>query len=352
MHAEMFSRKPENWRHPARVGWKLLLRYAQSTSLFTAKPKPQLPVTSFLRLAAVDLADLPKPETFALSDGYPLSFRHYRTMSGNGTAVVLVHGSAGHAGQYHALAREIATHQSMDVYALDMRGHGASALRRGHDVHETGRLIADLKEFLAELRERYPRLVLGGHSAGGGLLLRTIANGIDPFISAYMFFSPYLGLGSPTIRPYFGGWVSINTSLLRAIFLANLFGVTRFNDKTVVHFDLSACPDSWRYTPSWSFNMLLAFGPDIWNSAPLPIPEGKPVLVVAGLNDQCFYPEGYHEAFACLASKADVRMAKNCGHWDILVAPETIGFVVNWLDHLPDQQNAAQITSSLRHSVP
>ena len=340
-------------RSPATlISWRNLLRFAKSAPLFIARPKPRLPDTSFLRLATVDLSDQPKPATFTLSDGYRLAFRHYRATRGGETAVVLIHGSAGHAGQYHALARELAANHRMDVYAVDIRGHGSSAIVRGHEVHHPNRLCADLHEFLADLHSRYARLVLGGHSAGGGLVKRTIESGIDPLVSGYLFFAPFFGLGSRTIRPYFGGWVSIRLDLILGIFLANLFGKTGFNEKTVLSFDLSTCPDSWRYAPAWSFNTLLAFGPDVWTSKPLPVSPGKPILAIAGLNDQCFFSLAYPEAFAGLAPQAKVQLVENCGHWDILMAPEMISAVSSWLDQLPEPQNAAQTAPLVRHSFP
>ncbi len=350
--AETSLQKHEAQDLPSVISWGNLLRIVRSAHLFTLSPKQRLPSTSFLRIATVDLSDQPKAETFTLSDGYNLAFRHYRSARGGESAVVLVHGSSGHAGQFHALARELAANHGSDVYALDMRGHGPSALHRGHEVHDPNRLCMDLREFLSAVHTQFPHLVLGGHSAGGGLLLRAIDSGIDDLVSGYVFFSPYLGLGSSTIRPYFGGWVSrIRVDLITAIYLANLSGMTRFNDKTVLSFDLSACPDSWRYAPTWSFNTLLAFGPDAWTSKALPISAHKPILAIAGSNDQCFFPQAYPEAFARLAPQAEVRFVENCGHWDILIAPDTIGTVSSWLDRLPKPHNAAQKQPLVRRSV-
>ncbi len=349
--AEASHQKGEGQNPPALISWGNLLRIIKSAPLFILRPKRHLPSTSFLRLATVDLSNQPKPETFTLSDGYDLAFRHYRAARDGRTAIVLIHGSAGHAGQFHALARELAANHQTDVYALDMRGHGPSALRRGHDVPDPDRLCADIREFLAVLKPRFPRLMLGGHSAGGGLVKRMIGSGIDPLVSGYVFFAPFLGLGSETIQPYFGGWVRLRLDLILSLFLANLLGIRRFNDKTVLSFDLSACPDSWRYAPSWSFNTLLGFGPDVWTSEPLPIAPDKPVLAVAGLNDQCFFPLAYPDAFASLAPQTEMRFVENCGHWDILMAPEMIGIVSRWLGEMQALQGSTQTTPAIKRSI-
>lgn len=321
------------------MDWRTFLRYATAAPGFIFNPRLALPSTSFLRLAMTDLSDQPKAETFRLSDGHELAFRRYGAEPSD-TALILIHGSAGHGGQFHALARALTAHHRVDVYALDMRGHGLSAARRGHGIDGPDRLRADLEEFVIALGAQYRSLVLGGHSAGGGLMSRAITGGLDPRLSAYMFFSPYLGLGSNTVRPAFGGWVHIRLGRMVALFLANLCGIKAFNDETVLTFDLSACPDIWRYTQEWSFNMLLAFGPGIATSKALPIAADKPVLALVGSKDQCFFPHAYREAFTQLAPQTDLQMVDNCGHWDILIAPETIDLVSDWLARLPKAANA------------
>jgi non-heme chloroperoxidase len=313
----------------------VLWTYTKSLRLFVGST-PYLPSTSFLRLAAADLSNQPEADIFVLSDGYKLTFRHYRTSQGSEIAFVFVHGSAGYGSQFHALAQALCAQHGIDVYTFDMRGHGASATQRGHGVRDTNRLCEDLQQFLETVATRFPKVVLGGHSAGGGLVLRSIRNGIVDVVSGYVFLAPYLGLGSPTIRPHFGGWVHIKIGLLAGIFVANFFGIRCFNDARVISFDLTSCPDAWRYTPRWSFNMLLAFGPDIWSAKALPIARDKPVLVLAGSGDQCFVSRRYSEAFSSLAPHSKVVIVDGCGHWDLLVSKVTVKHLASSFAQVPD----------------
>lgn len=312
-----------------------LWTYAKSLLLFVGSA-PNLPSTSFLRLAAADLSNQPEVDVFALSDGHKLAFRHYRTAQGSETAMVLVHGSAGYGAQFHTLAQALCSQHGIDVYTLDMRGHGAAATQRAHGPSDTNLLYEDLRLFLKATATRFPKIVLGGHSTGGGLVLRSIRNGINDMVSGYVFLAPYLGLGSPTIRPHFGGWVRIKVGLLAGVIVANFFGIKCFNDVRVVFFDLTSCPDAWRYTPNWSFNMLLAFGPDIWSTKALPIASDKPVLVLAGSADQCFVAANYSQAFSCLAPHSKVVIMDECGHWDLLVSKRTSRHIANSFAQVPD----------------
>ncbi len=328
-----------------KVDIKTVLAYLRAMPDFVLRRRQPLPNTSFLRLAMTDLSDQPKPESFTLSDGHRLAFRCYRT-PGATAAVVLVHGSAGHGGQFHALANALARQHSVDVYALDMRGHGYSATQRSHAIDNLERMVSDLEEVLTLLGADYRHLILGGHSAGGGLVARAIKAGLDPLVSGYVFFAPYLGLGSKTVRPSFGGWVRIRPAVMAAQFLANRLGIDAFADKPVLSFDLSSCPDSWRYRPNWSFNMLMAFGPDVWTPQALPVAPGKPMLAVAGENDQCFFPQAYSGAFAQIAPQTEVRLVENCGHWDILIAPDTIALVSTWLGAFLAQESLGETVQS------
>ncbi|WP_331723543.1 alpha/beta hydrolase (plasmid) [Streptomyces sp. NBC_00868] len=83
---------------------------------------------------------------------------------GPGTPVVLLHGLAGHAGEWDALAAALAPGRR--VVAVDQRGHGASE-RRPADVSRAA-YVADVVAVIAQLGLDRPVLVgqsLGGHTA-------------------------------------------------------------------------------------------------------------------------------------------------------------------------------------------
>ncbi|MFI5867638.1 alpha/beta fold hydrolase [Streptomyces sp. NPDC051546] len=78
--------------------------------------------------------------------------------------VVLLHGLAGHAGEWDAAAAHLAPHHR--VVAVDQRGHGASD-RRPADVSRAA-FVADVRAVCEQLGVQRPVLVgqsLGGHTA-------------------------------------------------------------------------------------------------------------------------------------------------------------------------------------------
>lgn len=332
--ADWFRRRPSAAGDSVtELNWSTLYQYERGASEFTTTPPVILPRDSFARLSAMDTSGLPAPATITASDGGKLAFRHYIGRGDTSTIVVLIHGSAGYGDQLQALASAIAASGKAQVYTLDMRGHGLSGGKAGHAVFHAEQPCEDIAEFIGFLDRKTPRarIVLGGHSAGGGLVLRFCRRPAGRRISACLFLAPYLGVGSPTVRPLFGGWVKVRVNRLRAVALASVLGITRFNNTTVVSFDLTACSNRQSYTPSWSFNTLLAMGPGCWAPHAMRIDSSKAVLVVAGDRDECFYADAYPKAFQVIAPQAEVRTVENIGHWDVLVDPQVNAITTDWL---------------------
>ncbi|MGW8883036.1 alpha/beta fold hydrolase [Streptomyces sp. NPDC055749] len=87
-----------------------------------------------------------------------------RDWGGSGPPVALLHGLAGHAGEWDAIARDLSPRYR--VVAVDQRGHGASE-RRPRDVSRAA-YVADAVAVLEQLGLQQPVLVgqsLGGHAA-------------------------------------------------------------------------------------------------------------------------------------------------------------------------------------------
>jgi alpha-beta hydrolase superfamily lysophospholipase len=112
--------------------------------------------------------------------------------------VILVHGLGEHAGRYGEVAAHL--HQwGFAVRAYDQQGHGQSEGARGDMLHP-GSLQADLCRVIDDTRQ-HPSLqgtplILLGHSMGGLVVARTLAEGLRP-VDAAVLSSPALG-GFPT----------------------------------------------------------------------------------------------------------------------------------------------------------
>ncbi|MGO9356790.1 MAG: lysophospholipase [Xanthobacteraceae bacterium] len=88
-----------------------------------------------------------------------------------GPTVVIVHGFAEHSTRYVEVAKVLAD-RGCTVYAIDHRGHGRSAGRRAF-IDSLDNVVADMDQLVEMARREQPgsRLILLGHSLGGGLSL-------------------------------------------------------------------------------------------------------------------------------------------------------------------------------------
>ncbi|MFF2081476.1 alpha/beta fold hydrolase [Kitasatospora sp. NPDC058162] len=129
-------------------------------------------------------------ERLVVRDGVRLACRDW---DGPGQPVVLLHGLAGHSGEWELLAGELSSRHR--VVAVDQRGHGASE-RRPEDVSRAA-YVADVTAVVEQLGLRRPVLVgqsLGGHTAmltaaahpalvGGLVLVEAGAGGPNPEVA-------------------------------------------------------------------------------------------------------------------------------------------------------------------------
>lgn len=112
-------------------------------------------------------------QTYRARDGAQLMYREW-----TGSApltVVLLHGS-GTDGRYLApLAHRLLKLSQASIVVPDLRAHGESNLGRPGDVSYLGQLEHDLEDLHQHIKAQRPadRLVLGGHSSGGGMAMHT-----------------------------------------------------------------------------------------------------------------------------------------------------------------------------------
>jgi len=139
---------------------------------------------------------LPRPQVLGLhGEAGPLALYDWAMPASKplGT-VILVHGLGEHAGRYGEVAAHL--HQwGFAVRAYDQQGHGQSEGPRGDMLHP-GSLQADLCRVIDDTRQRPDLegtpLILLGHSMGGLVVARTLAERLRP-INAAVLSSPALG---------------------------------------------------------------------------------------------------------------------------------------------------------------
>lgn len=110
-------------------------------------------------------------------DGLALHLRQWPLTGAKGT-IVIVHGLGEHAGRYGHVAAFF-NGQGWRVVGYDQRGHGASGGGRGR-IGRADDLPADLSRVIDLVRSEHPGpLILLGHSLGGLVTARFVAETVD-----------------------------------------------------------------------------------------------------------------------------------------------------------------------------
>jgi len=104
-------------------------------------------------------------ELVKTSDSKTLFVRRWLAMGEARVSVLILHGITGYSGPYGKLVADELADAGVDVFGLDLRGHGLSDGTRG-DYPSEERLVSDLAETIALVKSKSSKLVLMGHSLG------------------------------------------------------------------------------------------------------------------------------------------------------------------------------------------
>lgn len=233
---------------------------------------------------------------FRMRDSTVLASQYLKAReAGSRTTIVLVHGvlsSSFPLNRDSGLLREAT---GAEIVALDLRGHGASGGHPG-DVAYIGQYEDDLADVVREIRARQPRgkIILAGHSMGGGIALRYAQRPGVPPVDGYLLFAPYLGWSSPTTRkeadPDAAGeaeFLKIHLPRILGLKLLNAAGITAFNGLRTQLFNLP--PE----VPlrSYSYRAMENGAPEDYREALRAV--HAPLLVIVGSRDEAFVADHY-----------------------------------------------------------
>lgn len=301
--------------------------------IMTQRPKP-LSGAAGLDFAATLAQDRAAPQPLSqvmMRDGYDLQVRSYPAVAADAPLLVLVHGSGWHGLQFDALARQLDARA--DVVVPDLRGHGAKPGVRG-DVDYIGQLEDDLTDLIEARRRPGQKVILGGHSSGGGLVVRFAGGARGDMIDGAVLLAPFLKYNAPTTRPNSGGWARVLTRRVIGLSILNTVGITALNHLTVIQFNIPQTvldgPLGDTATTAYSYRLNASYAPRgdyLGDVAALP-----PFLLVAGTADEAFDAAAYQPTMQAVTDRGRYLLVPDIGHLAVVDAPETVEAMERFLD--------------------
>lgn len=293
------------------------------------------PIDFSIAIAAV-YDDLPASQILAMRDGERLTYRTYVPKGDAGRRLILlVHGSAWHGMQFHSMASALADAGLGTVVVPDLRGHGEAPQRRG-DVDYIGQLEDDLADLIGQVRAQsvYDEVVLGGHSSGGGLVVRFAGGEHGALVDRYLVMAPFLKYNAPTTRPNSGGWASVATPRIIGLTILNEFGITVFNHLPVISFAMPKVvldgPYGATATTSYSFRLNTSFAPRSDYGGDL-AKMTQPFLLIAGAQDEAFDASLYAQTISEHTSSGTYVVLPGINHIGVTTEPVAIEAVARWI---------------------
>lgn len=276
-----------------------------------------------------------QPARFMARDRIELAARRFGNEASLLTVVVL-HGVLSSSYTMNRIAGMLQEAGSAEVFALDLRGHGKSSGRPG-DVDYIDQYVADLADVVAEIHRRKPqgKVVLAGHSMGGGIALRYAMKQGTPSVDGFLLLSPHLGFNSPTMpqepasqnktesasEPF----LKLHLPRTLGLIMLNVIGVRHYNDRQTMFFNLPAEFPLRQY----SFRSMSSMAPDDYRAGLRAVHQ--PLLVLVGRNDEAFLA-GQFEPAVKQYSAGRVVVLEGESHNSICYSATAVAAAKNWLE--------------------
>ena len=272
-------------------------------------------------------------ELLSASDGTTLFLRRWDAPGASPVTVLLFHGITGHSGAYGPDLAEPLARAGVNVFGMDLRGHGLSDGVRG-DSPGPDRLVRDLSETIALVKARSKMLVVLGHSLGALSAILSVKHRPDDIDGVIL-----MGAGRKMrigvyARPHRGAALRA----LRGIVI--LRGMPLIDYRREGMRRLDAPLFSFRYSARFyttfygvgALHLLRMFREGTVDSPNLRL-EGNlrvPLLAAVGDQDELFSPESSRELGESLRSR-DATFLVIPGGRHAFFAADTAGLLAGWL---------------------
>ncbi|HEY3195301.1 MAG TPA: alpha/beta hydrolase [Candidatus Dormibacteraeota bacterium] len=260
------------------------------------------------------------------SDGTSLAVRAWRDSKATITFAV-VHGLGEYSARYERFAKGMAKFQ-MATYAVDLRGHGKSAGKRGH-VESWRQWVDDTAAFVGHVESQVSGEVIPlGHSFGGVVLLSAVRSGKLMRTRRFVLSSPALKLRASVSR-----WkttaAGVASKIVPGLAMDNEVDpgtvsrisevVDAYRNDPLVHRKISArLYSEWRQAASDN----LAHAGEI----------GIPFLILAGTDDRLIDPAGSEALHRKSLTKSELALLPGRYHepFNDLDSDEVFTTIAEW----------------------
>jgi pimeloyl-ACP methyl ester carboxylesterase len=249
--------------------------------------------------------------------------------------IVIVHGSGWHGGAYMDLATGLAA-PGHTVLVPDLRGHGVSPMRRG-DVDYIGQFEDDLADLIQSYRVAEQKVILVGHSSGGGLVVRFAGGPNRSLMDQAVVIAPFLKHDAATTRAQSGGWAHPLNRRYIGLVMLNVAGLEFLNHLTVIQFNFPAqvlqSPTGTTATAAYSYRLNTSFAPrNNYQADVALLPE---FLLVVGEDDEAFVAENFEPLLTPMTAKGTYTTVPDQSHLGILTSDEALDAIRKFIAGRP-----------------
>lgn len=270
--------------------------------------------------------------SFLARDGESIFARRYAANSS--TSIILMHGIANDSSAFEYAAQTLSERTGAQVIALDFRGHGHSSGPR-FDVDYIGQYEDDLEDIIRFVKSEQPsqRIIVAGHSMGGGVAMRYALKSDAPVPDAYLLFAPNFGEG-PTQRTGdetedASSFVHFDVRRMIGIIMLNSIAIHALDDLPILYFNMPA------QRMDYSYRAVLSAQPIRPETSDIALQAVKsPLLVIVGADDEVF-EVGRFESFISENSDGETVILPGLTHDGVVNDPTAYEVVLEWYKRLP-----------------
>lgn len=189
-----------------------------------------------------------------------------------------------------------------------------------------------MADFISMVKKKHPnsKLIIGGHSSGGGLAIRFAGSKYGKYADGYMLLSPFLKYNAPTIRGNSaGGWASAYLPRIIGLSMLNNFGITCFNYLRVIEFNM---PEKYRdgtETLFYSYRLNTGYAPRNYKKDLKRTSQN--MLIVVGKSDESNIAEAYKTEISKYKKDVNVQVLDDVSHMGVVMGKYVRPVIKRWI---------------------